>query len=228
MRRQPALESAQQVLAEVRVLVEDTDLRLRCRPRDVAAVDEALASEAREVWQRPREALSVRERARARAGEELRDAFLIQVRADGEVLLGAEAVEDREDAVLLNELPRLLHRLRGVVGVVEVLVVDLPSVDAALRVVDVLEVAVGAVGDRLERRGGTAERIRPADQDRGRGYAGRVVGLGACKADDERDEERAGEREEARHCEIGFSRTGMVTVARPTASFALGGCGMSR
>ena len=142
-------------------------------------------------------------------------------------MLRARLVEDRKHVVLLHEAARLLNGQRGVEGVVEELVLDLAAEDAAF-VVDVLEVAVGAVGDRLERRGGTAERIRPADQDRGRGYAGRVVGLGACKADDERDEERAGEREEARHCEIGFSRTGMVTVARPTASFALGGCGMSR
>ena len=76
-------------------------------------------------------------------------------------------VEDREDVVLLDELSRQLHGLRRVVRVVEVDVVDLPAVDAAVSV-DVLEVRVGAVRDRAEERRRPGDRDRAADRDRRR------------------------------------------------------------
>src|SRR2546430_12637010 len=45
----------------------------------------------------------------------------------GQILLGPERVVDREDLVVLDEAANLLDRLRGVVGVVLVLVLDAPD-----------------------------------------------------------------------------------------------------
>jgi hypothetical protein len=71
------------------------------------------------------------ERRRARRREDLGHFHLVEVRADRLVVLGAERVEDREDILVLDEDPRLAHRFRREVLVVEVLVVDLPLVHAA-------------------------------------------------------------------------------------------------
>ena len=73
------------------------------------------------------------------------------------------ALKTREDAVLLDELPGQLHRLRRVVGVVVEEVDDLPSVDAAPGV-DVVEVRLRARADRAERGGLAGQRDGAADQ----------------------------------------------------------------
>ena len=85
----------------------------------------------------------------------------------------------------------------GMYCVVEVLVVDLPLVHAAARV-DVLEVGVGALGDRLERLGATpAQRDGAADVDRRRRDP--RVGLRAAEGDrDSEHEKRCSSDEEER------------------------------
>ena len=127
-----------------------------------------------------------------------------------ERLLGADLVEHQEDLVLLDEAPGLLDGLRRVVGVVEVAVVDLPAVHAAV-VVHVLEVGRRAVGN--DRVGGLrpAERDGAADQDRARRDARVAVRRGAGDAGErERDE---GERRRAsrdrllEEGELGVGRT---------------------
>src|SRR5882724_3809984 len=129
-------------------------------PGDIAAVDRAFAGEARKVSDRPRIFRMLRGKLRhTTAEEELRHLAVVEIGADRERVLGADAVEDRQHLVLLDELARQGDRLRDVELVVEVLVDDLPAEDAALRV-DVLEVSVRTAPDRPVRGG------RPADGDR--------------------------------------------------------------
>jgi hypothetical protein len=87
-----------------------------------------------------------RELRDAAADEELWHLLLVEVRADRQRVLRADAVEDREHPVLFHQLARELDRLRDVELVVEVLVGDLPPEHAAVRV-DVLEVRIGAAAD---------------------------------------------------------------------------------
>ena len=107
---------------------------------------------------------------RARGGEELRHLLRVQVVAHREVLLRPEAVEDREDLVLLDELAGRLHRLCRVVRVVDDRVDDLPAVHPTARV-DVLEVRVRAARHRGVRRRSARQRRGRAEEDRRRGHA---------------------------------------------------------
>src|ERR671924_114569 len=114
-------------------------------------------------------------------------------------MLSADAVEDRQDVVLLYELSRQRDRLRDLELVVLVLVDDLASEDAAFRV-DVLEVRVGASADGGIRGSRAGERNRPAERDaqaRPAGNRGDLVlqldrhrsrairGIGAAVGDDD-------------------------------------------
>ena len=188
---EPVLEPARQLLAVVVVLEEDADLRLRPRPSQVAAVDRALREVARLVADRPRVLLVVlAPRARAARDEQVRHLQLVQVGADGEVRLRPERVVDREHLLVLDEVARLLDRLRRVVRVVDVVVLDLPAVDAAVSV-HVLEVGVGALRHRGVCGGGPGQRRRAADQDLLRRHAGRRRPAGRRRRDDrERTEQR--------------------------------------
>src|SRR5207302_4565314 len=130
------------------------------------------AREAREVAHRPRVLLVLRRQRRdAAADEELRDLAVVQVWADRQRVLRADAVEDREDVVLFDELSGQRDGLGDLELVVLVLVDDLAPEDAALRV-DVLEVGVGAPGHGGVSGGGAGERNRAAARDRRCRYAG--------------------------------------------------------
>ena len=220
---EPALEAGEEILAVVVVLVEDGDLRGRLRPHDVPREHDPLGLVARDVADRPRVALEVAPpRRRAARDEELRDARLVEEVADRQVVRRPERVEHREDAVLLDELADRLDRPRRVVGVVEVLVLDLPPVHAAA-VVHVLEVGVRASRDRGRRRGLAGERRGAADQDRVVAHA--RVGRGARERRRHEDESEQAER--ARH---GGERTpyppGRVSRCLPRAGFTPGGKSM--
>src|SRR5215203_2370015 len=211
---EPPPQAVRQVSTVVGVLVEHGDSRARHRGGDVAPVDRALAHEAREVAHRPRvlAALSL-ERARARAGEDVRDADLVQIGANGDRVFRADRVEDREDAVLLDEPAGLLDGAADLEAVVHVLVPDLPAEDASA-VVDVAEVGVRARCDGGERRGRPCERHGPADEDRVACHAG--IGGGAGVGARQRDERREGEDDECRsQRETGRRRTGTTNLASP-------------
>jgi len=136
-------------------------------------------------------------------------------------MLGADAVEDREHVVVLDELPCLLDGQRHRVLVVEVLVDDLSPVDAAV-VVDVAEVRVGADPDRAEERRAPRQRHGAADRDRRRGDArGAARERGLDRGERERPDEQA-----LRH-EIGFLSTGSASVASPITTRAPRSIGMS-
>src|SRR5262249_62321573 len=78
---------------------------------------------------------------------------------------GAEAVEDRVNAVLEDQLVDVADGLGRVVAVVEECVLDLRTVPAAVGV-DVLEVGVGRGRDlAVARRGRSRERLMAADED---------------------------------------------------------------
>ena len=206
-----ATQPVEHVLAEVRVLVQHGDPRLGLVRGDVAAVDRALAREAREVSHRPRVLRMLGGELRdAATEEELRHLAVVEIGADRERVLGADAVEDREHVVLLDELARQRDRLRDVELVVEVLVVDLAAEDAAFRV-DVLEVGVRTPPDRAVGGSRAADGDRPADRDRGRRDTGRRRGSA------ERDScRRRGELRD--HREIVFGSSGSVKVTLPTVS----------
>src|SRR5207253_11146581 len=115
------------------VLVQDPDSRGRPRLDDVPAVDRSLASVARLVSNRPGVLpVIVAPGARAARDEQLWNLELVQVGADSEILLGPERVVDRKHLVVLDEVAGLLDRLRRVVGVIVVLVLDAPTEDAAV------------------------------------------------------------------------------------------------
>ena len=225
--RDRARQSREHVEPELGVLVEDRDPCLRPRLQDRPPVHASLAAVALEEAHRPRiprEAPS--DRLRAVAGEELRHLLRVQVVAHREVVRRADRVEDRENLVLLDEPPRQLDRLRRVVRVVVVAVLDLPAVHAALRV-DVVEVGPGARADASERRGFARERDGSTEKD-GRGRdAGIRRGCGACR----RDERQRGEgdgRDARGHFVTGVRRPGSLRIAVPTRARAVCAMGRSR
>ena len=104
------------------------------------------------------------------AEEQLRDVLALQIFGDRGVMGGADRGEDQRDLVALDQPPRLLHRLRRRVAVVERDQVDLAAVDAAA-LVDHLEIADLALAERAERRHRPAIGHGLADLDFGCGDA---------------------------------------------------------
>ena len=88
---------------------------------------------------------------------------------------GADRGEDQRDLVALDQPPRLLHRLRRRVAVVERDQIDLAAVDAAA-LVEHLEIADLALAERAERRHRPAVGHGLADLDFGRGDAAHFGG----------------------------------------------------
>ena len=104
------------------------------------------------------------------AEEQLRDVLALQIFRDRGVMRGADRGEDQRDLVALDQPPRLLHRLRRRVAVVERDQIDLAAVDAAA-LVDHLEIADLALAERAERRDRPAIGHGLADLDFGCGDA---------------------------------------------------------
>ena len=160
------------------VLVEDADLRLLDMVVDELGVDLRLARVVGLPADRPRVLLGLlRPVVRAGRDQHLRHLLLVQVPARRDDRSRSQAAEVREDLVLLDELLRERHRLRRVVGVVVVRELDLPPVDAAVRV-GVQEVRLLGGRDGRVERGRPAERERAADVHR----LGRHAGLELLRA----------------------------------------------
>ncbi len=167
-----AAEAREQLLAEAVVLVEDPHPRGALRACQVLPEDPGLGRVRRPQADRVGEAARVgAERGRTGRSEELRHLPLVEVVADREVLLRAERVEDREDAVLLDEPARLRGRAHRVGGVVPRDVLDAAAVHPAAGV-DVVEVRLRAARDRGVGRLGPRQRRGAAEQDRRGGHAG--------------------------------------------------------
>src|SRR6185437_17114659 len=87
---EPAAQAVEHVLAEVGIFVEHRDSRLRPMRRDVAAVDRALAGEARQIAHRPRiPRVLGRQLGDAAAYEELRDLAVVEIGTDRKRMFGA-------------------------------------------------------------------------------------------------------------------------------------------
>ena len=214
-----APEAGEKLLPIAAVLVEDADPGRALRAREVLAEHPPLGGEGGPEADRVRVLGGLgAERRRAGGGEELRHLLLVEVVADGEVLVGAERVEDREDPVLLDEPLRQLGGLRRVGEVVQDRVVDPAAVDATLRV-DVVEVRLrGARDGRVP--GLRARHRRRAAEEDGRRRDARVArrpgrrGERGGRAERERDHER-----EQREKELSCHRV-EVLARRVPAAFA--------
>ena len=220
-------QAGQHVEAELRVLVEDGNACFRLRRHDGLAVDVALAAVALEEAHRPRvprEAAA--DRLRAVACVQLRHLLRVQVVADREVVRRADRVEDGEHPVLLDEPACELDGLRRVISVVHVAVLDLPAVDAALRV-HVVEVGLRARPDRPEggclscqRNGATEQNGRRRDTWVGRGGA-----AGACDESERHERDSSYPRD---HLVTSVRSPGSLRTAVPTRARALCAIGRSR
>src|SRR3954454_4665425 len=167
LRTEPLAETGEHVLAVVVALVEDGDLRLLpVGGQDVLRVEPTLEGVRRQVADRPRVLRVVTaEGRRTRRGENGRHAGRVRVVADRQVPVRADDGEQREDVVLLDQLPHVVDRPGRVVAVVEVFEVDLAAVHAAARV-DVLEVPLRTLEDARRRSCLAGEWAARADRDR--------------------------------------------------------------
>ena len=159
-RRDLHAETLHHVLAELVVLVEVADLL----PGEVGLYVGAEDLAVHRVRRLPAEAvgvLGVAPAIAARLNEELRHLLLVQEGLDGSLGRGPEGSHVGEDVVLQDELPGQRGRVGRVVGVVEVGVLDLPPVHAAVRV-DPVEDRVHGRGDLVVARCG-----RPGQGHRG-------------------------------------------------------------
>ena len=171
VRAEPGLQPGEVVLAVRVVLVEDADLRARLVREDVVGVELGLGRVVGLPAERPwlRRALAPMVDAVPPVGvaggdEHLRHLVLVEVVPRREDRRGAEAADDGEDVVLLDELRGLRHRLGWVVLVVEDDVCDLAVEDSAV-CVDVRVVRRLRSRDCLVGRSKAGERERPADHD---------------------------------------------------------------
>ncbi len=137
---------------------------------DVLRVDARLGLVARLPAHGPWEVLRIGPFRGARRDEQLRHLLGVHVFLDRRISRRAERVHDEQHFVILDQLARLLHRLRRAVAVVIADEGDLAAIDAAL-LVDHLE--IGGLGFSDRRVGGRRATIRHdvADLDLGIGGA---------------------------------------------------------
>ena len=163
------------VAAEIVVLVEDRDPRIRARRQDVLGVELRLDPVAGRQADGPGEFLVVAPFVGAGGRKEVRHLALVGVAQHGAVGRGAEIAEQAGDLVLLDQPADLLHRLRRAVGVVVGQELDLSPGDAAL-VVHHAEIGIHGLALDAERRDRPAVGHGVADADLGRGDARRRLG----------------------------------------------------
>ena len=155
--------------------------------QDVGRIDARFGAVVRLPADGPGEMLGIAPARGAGGDEQLRHLHGVHVFLDRRVGRGAERREDQEHLVALDQLARLLHRLRRAVGVVIGDEVDLAAVDAAI-VVDHAEIGAHRLADDAVGRGRPAVRHDVADLDLGVGDAGVVFllrgsGRGGCGED---------------------------------------------
>ena len=166
LRPEPVLQSVEVVLTEIVVLVHHRNLRIRKVVLDVLAVDRPLGPIAGRPADGPGEVLRIVPARGAGRDEDLWHLLRVEVFLHSRAGRCAEAVENEQHLLLLDQAAGLLDRLRRRVGIVERDEVDLPSVDAAL-LIDHLE--IGGVHDALCAVGryGSGIGYRLSDRDLG-------------------------------------------------------------
>ena len=158
------LEAFEIVLSVIVVLIKDRDLSGRIVLEQVFGVDARLALVAGLPAHGPWKVLRIVPLVGAGGDEELRDLLCVHVVLDRGVARRAQAVENQQHTVILDELARLLDGPGRAVAVVVGDEIDLAAVDAALGV-DHLEIGSLGLADHAIGGGGSAVRHDVADLD---------------------------------------------------------------
>ena len=130
--RQHLLEGPEEIAAEIVVLVEDADLRIRLHAHDVLGENPRFGRIQRQARHGPFVVLRIVPFRRAGVEQQLRHALGIEIFVHGGLRRGAERAEQRQHLLLLDQPPRRLDAFRRAVGVVQGQEGDLAPVDAAL------------------------------------------------------------------------------------------------
>ena len=186
------LEAFHVILTVVVVLIEDADFPVGIFLQQVFCVNAPFALVVRLPAHGPGEVLRVAPLGRAGGREQLRHFLGVHVFVDRRVGRRAEALEDQQHAVALDQLARLLDGFWRAIAVVIGDEIDHAAVDAAFGV-DLLEVGRDRLADEPVGRSRPAVGIDIADLDLFVGYPGAVFLL--------RDGRRRGDREPERHCD---------------------------
>ena len=133
------LQALEVVLAETVILIEHRDLAARMVLQHILRIDMRFGLVARQEAHGPGKLARLVPHRGARGDEELRDLLRVQIGMDRLAGVGAEARQDKENVVFLDELAGRLHRLGRIVGVVIGNEIDLAAPDAALGV-DLVEI----------------------------------------------------------------------------------------
>ena len=117
--RQNLLERAEEVAAEIVVLVEDADLGVRLHGHDVLGENARFGRIQRQPRHGPFVVLRIVPFRRAGVEQQLRHALRIEIFMHGGLRRGAERAEQRQHFLLLDQPPRRLDTFRRAVGVIQ-------------------------------------------------------------------------------------------------------------
>ncbi len=169
------------VLAEVVVLIEHPDGLARMVLQDIGRVDPCFGLVVGLPTHGPGKVFRIVPLGGAGRDEDLRHLLRVHVFLDRGIAWRAQRIEDQQHLVGLDELARLLHRLRRAVAVVIGDEVDLAAVDAALGI-ELVEIGGLGLADRRIGRSRTRIGHDVADLDLGIGRAGIIFLLGVGRA----------------------------------------------
>src|SRR5262249_10914045 len=133
------LETFDVILSVIVVLVKDADLSVWMVGQEIPGIKVTFRLIARRPAHRPREVLWIVPLGGVGRQEEVRHLLHIHVFVNGGVRRGAQAVEDQEHLIALDELASLLDGLWRAIAVVVGDEPDLATVDSPLRV-DLVEI----------------------------------------------------------------------------------------
>ena len=126
------------------------------------------------------------QRRRAGGDEQLRHALFVQIGPDRHVQRRPKHAEDQRDLVAFDEAAHIFDRLRRRIAVVAADEGDLAAVDAALGVVQPLEIGGLDLAERAIGRGRAAIGDGLADLDLGIAGTGTILLFGQCRGHDQR------------------------------------------
>jgi hypothetical protein len=169
------LQAVEQILAEIVVLVEHRDLRLRVMRQQMPGIEFCLVAQIGLPAHGPGEMRGIVQRRRAGGGKQLRHAGFVEVRPDRHVERRAEHAEHQRDLVAFHQAAHILHRLGRRIAVVAADESDLAAVDAALGVVQPFEIGRLGLAEHAIGRGRPAVSNGLADLDLGIADAGAIL-----------------------------------------------------
>lgn len=175
---QHLLEGAQEIAAEIVVLVEDADLRIRLHAHDMLGEDARFGRIERQARHGPFVVLRIVPFRRAGVEQQLRHALGIEIFVHGSLRRGAERAEQGQHFLLLHQPPRGFNAFRRAVGVVHGQELYLAPVDAA-QFVQHLEIGFADTAEHAIKRTRAAVRHSLAELDFGVART-RIVFLLGC------------------------------------------------